>query len=71
MAGARITGRFTFGRPKSRTPSARAGAYRSPVDTTGMDAEMKRTLEVDDDQEARFQGELKRLRNRKPTRRPG
>lgn len=27
-------------------PSGRAGGYRAPVDTAGMDPEMKRTLEI-------------------------
>jgi len=31
---------------KSPYPSARAGNYRAPVDTTGMDAEMMKTLGI-------------------------
>ena len=27
-----------------KMPSAKVGNYRAPVDTTGMDAEMKRTM---------------------------
>ena len=32
--------------PPKKYPSAKAGSYRAPVDTTGMDAEMMTTLGI-------------------------
>ncbi len=40
--GKKVTIRLPY--PKGDTASAKVGNYRAPVDTSGMDAEMKATM---------------------------